>query len=350
MGIFYKTLDIVDTHTCGQATRTIVSGVPRLHGKNMMEKMLDFQANFDWIKSVLTCEPRGNSLTSVAVLTEPTMEDADAGAFYFEAHGYMPLCGHDTIGLCTMLVETGRVAVTEPVTRIKLETPAGLIHVDVEVKDGRAISAAFRNAPCFAFGWDYSVEFEGKKIPFAAAYGGNIYAIVQAKALGVELKAENHEIVVGTALRLMDVINEKYGEQVIHPEQPLLKGITHMMVADEVREEAQDEIRNVVRKKEKQILSKNCVCTKPDAFDRSPCGTGTSARTALLYAQGLLQPGMVFRHRSIIDSLFEARIVDEVTVGPYRGVIPEIKGNAHLTGFAKIIVDPTDDKGLGFSL
>ncbi|MBU9726806.1 proline racemase family protein [Diplocloster modestus] len=342
MGIFYKTLDIVDTHTCGQATRTIVSGVPRLHGKNMMEKMLDFQANCDWIKSVLTCEPRGNSLTSVAVLTEPTMEDADAGAFYFEAHGYMPLCGHDTIGLCTMLVETGRVAVTEPVTRIKLETPAGLIRVDVEVKDGRAISAAFQNAPCFAFGWDYSVEFEGKKIPFAAAYGGNIYAIVPAKALGVELKAENHGIVVETALRLMDVINEKYGEQMVHPEQPLLKGITHMMVTGEIRDAA--------HRKEKQILSKNCVCTKPDAFDRSPCGTGTSARTALLYAQGLLRPGMVFRHCSIIDSLFEARIVDEVTVGPYRGVIPEIKGNAHLTGFAKIIVDPTDDKGLGFSL
>lgn len=338
MGRFNRTLDIVDSHTCGQAIRTVVSGVPRLRGENMMEKMLYFQKNCDWIKRVLTCEPRGNSLTSVAILTEPTMEEADAGAFYFEAHGYMPLCGHDTIGLCTMLVETGRVTVREPVTTIKLETPAGLIHVAVEVKNGKALSVAFRNAPCFAFGWDYSVKFEGKKITFAISYGGNIYAIVPAEELGVKLEAENHAEVVSTALRMMDVINEKYGVQIMHPENHLIKGVTHMMVVDPVHQEGN------------QLFSKNCVCTKPDAFDRSPCGTGTSARTALLYAQGIMKPGMVLQHRSIIDSLFEARIANEVSVGFYRGIAPEIKGSAHLTGFAQIIVDPEDDKGLGFTL
>lgn len=336
MGRFSRMLDIIDTHTCGQPTRTIVNGVPRLRGDTMMAKMLDFKENCDWIKTVLTREPRGNNQVSVAVLAEPTLAEADAGAFYFEAHSYMPLCGHDTIGLITALVETGRVAVTEPVTTVRLETPAGLLAIEVEADAGRAKSVAFTNAPCFSYGDDFAIEYKGKEARFGIAYGGNHYAIVPAKAFGLTIDPAHRTEVIKAGIELLELIDAKYGHEIIHPENPLIRGISHMMIADDVRVE------------NGAVYSRNCVMTELDSFDRSPCGTGTSARTALLYAQGILKPGMKFYHRSITDSLFEVDIVEEVAVGPYKGVRPKIKGSAHLTGFAKIIVDPDDDKGFGF--
>ena len=338
MGRFCRTLDIIDSHTCGQATRTVVSGVPRLEGNSMMEKMLFFEKHCAWVKTVLTSEPRGNKLTSVAVLTEPTIPGADAGAFYFEAHGYMPLCGHDTIGLCTMLAETGRIRVEEPITMMKLETPAGLLDVKIEIRDGRVLSVAFENAPCFAYGWDYKIDYRGKKIPVGIAYGGNNYAIVPAKELGFEICPKNRRALVEAGIELLEKIDQKYGKEIVHPENPLICGVSHMMLAGEVEAEGQI------------LKSRNCVCTELDSFDRSPCGTGTSARTALLYAQGLMKPGMILSHESIIGSLFESRITRETWVGGYRAVTPEIKGSAHLTGFAKLIVDPDDKLGLGFEL
>lgn len=338
MGSFSRTLDIIDSHTCGQATRTLTGGVPRLHGANMMEKMQYFEKNCNWIKSVLTSEPRGNNLTSVAVLAEPTLPEADVGAFYFEAHGYMPLCGHDTIGLCTALVETGRVEVREPLTIIRLETPAGLLRVEVEVQQGRAVSVAFVNAPCFCYGDHYSIEYHGRQIEFAIAYGGNNYAIVPASALGLSVDTAHRSEVIQTGIELLERIDAKYGREIVHPENPLICGVSHMMIAEYVQIESDS------------VHSKNCVMTELDSFDRSPCGTGTSARTALLYAQEILKPGMRFFHKSIIDSVFEVEIVDEVQVGPYKAVVPKIKGSAHLTGFAKIIVDPHDEKGFGFTV
>ena len=339
MGQYSRMIQVVDTHTCGQPTRTVVSGVPRLYGSNMMEKMQYFKQKCEWIYSIMIFEPRGSSgssLTSVAVITEPTDPTADIGAFYFEAHGYLPMCGHDTIGLCTMLVELGFVEVKSPITKIVLETPAGIVNASVEVQDGRAVSVSFSNVPCFTYETDMVVEFEGKSITFDISYGGNFYAIVPATALGVEIKPSERRTLVSTAVRFMDAVNDKYN--VVHPEDSSIAGVTHVQVTDPLERQPGF------------VYSKNCVVTQPDGFDRSPCGTGTSARMALLYSKNLMDKDTVFQHRSIIDSVFEARIIDEVNVSGYKGIIPRIKGSANITGFATLIVDPHDKKGLGFKV
>jgi proline racemase len=302
----------------------------------MSEKMLYMKEHFDYVRKMLTSEPRGTDITSVAVLTEPTIEEADIGAFYFESHGYMPMCGHDTIGLGTMLVETGMVEVTEPITKITIETPAGLVKLRVAVENGRARSVTFRNAECFTFDTDMQVEYQGKKIKFDVAYGGNFYAIMDVKEVGLSVGPQDYKKLVRAGTELIDIINAKYN--ITHPEKKYLHGVTHMQFTDPAV------LDNGTLK------SKNAVAFLPGDLDRSPCGTGTSARTALLYTKGILKIGQEFQHKSFIDSLFISHIVEETDYYGYKAVIPEITGSAHVVGFGTILLDPDDDKGYGFKI
>lgn len=336
MGKFCKMITTIDTHTGGQPTRTIVAGLPRLYGKDLSEKMLYMKEHEDWVRTFFTSEPRGTKITSVAVLTEPTRPDADAAAFFFESHGYMPMCGHDTIGLCTALVETGTVNVTQPVTRINLETPNGMIYADVEVQEGKAKSVTFENAPCFAFGTDMTIEFEGNTIKFDVGYGGNFYAIIPASDVGLVIAPENYHAIIEKANKLIKIINSQYN--IVHPEKNYLKGVTHI------------QFTNPVERKGNILYSKNAVIYQPGDIDRSPCGTGTSARSAVLYSKGEFKPGQTLEHRSIIDSLFKVTIAQELEYCGYRAIIPRVTGNAFLTGKHTWLLDPEDDKGFGFTL
>ena len=335
MARYNRLIFTVDTHTGGQPTSTIVGGIPRLRGKTMSEKMLYMRDKYPELFVMLTNEPRGTKIDSFAVLTEPTMEEADVGVFFFELHGYMPLCGHTTIGMCTMLVETGMVDVTEPVTNLSVETPNGLLDVRVDVENGRAKAVTFRNAPSFTYGTDMNVDFEGKNYKFDVAYGGNFYAIMDIAQTGLDLAPNNSEVLASLGSKLIDAVSEKYPE-ITHPEKPYLHGVSHVMFVDPVVGE------------DGVIKSKNMVVLQPNAFDRSPCGTGTSARTALLCHKGILKIGQSFEHLSIIDSLFISRAVEELDFHGYKAIIPEVTGSARIRGFRTLMLDPDDEKGHGF--
>ncbi len=334
---FKRMIWTVDTHTGGQPTRTVIAGIPRIRGNTMPEKMLYMRDNFDDIRTFLISEPRGASNTSLAILVEPTQPEADAGVLYCESHGYMPMCGHNTIGVATMLVETGMVDVREPCAEIALETAAGMVHLRVEVEGGHVRNVTFRNAPCFLTGMDLEVEFEGKKILFDAAYGGNFYAIIDASALGLVLRPENLREVVDAGQRIKERINETH--EITHPTEKYLRGVSLVEFVEPVTRDG-DTLR-----------SRNTVVYSPGEVDRSPCGTGTSARLAALYARNLIKPGERFLQKSIIDSEFCGKIVEVMEdYHGYTAIVPEITGSAHVTGFHTFYFDPGDPRGEGFRL
>ena len=336
MAKFDKRISIVDTHTGGQPTRTIVSGLPYIRGSSMVEKREYFRKHFDWLRIMLTSEPRGTALTSVAVLTEPTMPEADIGALYMERHGYFDMCGHDTIGVGTMLVEMGLVEVTEPYTYIGLETPAGLVKLKVHVIDGRVQNVSFLNIPCFVFGKNMEITYQDKPIRFDVVYGGIFYGIVPVEQIGVELKPENHELLVQHAIALRKIINETF--DITHPEKPYMHGIQNIEFVDPVQREG------------KELSSRNMVVFPPNMFDRSPCGTGTSARMTLLSMEGKMEKGETLTHYSLINSVFKGEIEEVIPdFHGYYAVRPRVTGSAKLCGFYEAIVDPSDEKGYGFS-
>jgi len=301
----------------------------------MSEKMLYMRDTYPELFAMLTNEPRGTKIDSFAVLTEPTLDEADVGVLFFELHGYMPMCGHTTIGMSTALVETGMVDVKEPVTNLSVETPNGLLNVRVDVENGRAKAVTFRNAPSFTYGTDMEVELEGKVYKFDVAYGGNFYAIFDIAQIGIELLPCNSEILALLGDKLVDAVCAKYPE-ITHPEKPYLHGVSHAMFVAPVTEE-----NGVVK-------SKNMVVLQPKAFDRSPCGTGTSARAALLHHKGILKVGQAFEHLSLIDSLFICHAVEEIDFHGYRAIIPEVTGSARIRGYRTLMLDPDDEKGHGF--
>jgi proline racemase len=303
----------------------------------MSEKMLYMKDNYDDIREFLISEPRGASNTSLAILTEPTLSDADVGVFYCESHGYMPMCGHNTIGVATMMVETGMVRVEEPETRIALETPAGMVNVTVSVKNGHAASVSFLNVPALVLMRNIEIEFSGNKLYIDVTYGGNIYAVVRAADLGIEISPENAGALIDIGLEIKEEVNKRFN--IAHPEKTYLKGVGLVQIVDPVT------------KKDGGLVSKNAVIYPPGEVDRSPCGTGTSGRLALLFENGEMKPGEPLTNYSIIGSSFVGRI-NEIIDSYYgqRAVIPEITGSAHITGYHTFVYEPSDNLGKGFRL
>ncbi|MDL2263436.1 proline racemase family protein [Synergistaceae bacterium OttesenSCG-928-I11] len=333
---YKKMIWTADTHTAGQPTRTVFAGMPRLRGCDMSEKMLFMKEHYDYIRTFLISEPRGRSNTSLAILTEPTLDEADVGVFFCESHGYMPMCGHNTIGVATMLVETGMVEVMEPVTEVKIETPAGLVSAKVNVVGGRVESVTFVNAPAIVIARDLEVEFRGRTILADVTYGGNIYGVVSAEDLGLAVEEENVEEVIAAGMEIYNSINSRY--DLTHPEKTYLKGVGLV------------QITAPLSRADKGLDSKSAVIYPPGEVDRSPCGTGTSGRLALLYDKGLIGPGEVLKHRSIINTQFSAKIIDVIDYYDRKAIIPEVTGSAYMTGFNTFTYDPHDPRGGGFIL
>jgi proline racemase len=332
---FSKMFTTIDTHTGGEPTRTITAGVPRIPGNTMAEKMLYMQQHLDWIRTALMFEPRGHAVMSGVVLTEPTHPEADIGVIFIETGGYLPMCGHDTIGVATALVETGMVPVTEPETAICLETPAGLTRVRVDVADGHARSVTFRNIPSFVMAMDATVDIEGiGPVTLDVAYGGNVYAILPAAAVGLIISPENtsHIIELGRKVRL--AVNRELS--IVHPEKDFIRGCTHVQFYQPASRADAD--------------FRNTVLFGDSGIDRSPCGTGTSARLACLHAKGQLKTGESFVHESIIGSLFRARVAEETRVGDLPAVIPEVTGSAWVMGINQWVIQPDDPLANGFLL
>ena len=324
----------VDSHTEGMPTRVIVGGIGQIPGSTMMERRLHVMEHMDDIRTLLMYEPRGHSAMSGAILQPPTRPDADWGVVYIEVSGCLPMCGHGTIGVATVLVETGMVEVTEPTTRIRLDTPAGLVLADVAVRDGRALSVTLTNVPSFAVGFDLTVDVAGLgPITYDMAFGGNFYAILDAATLGVEFDRAHKDEILRRSLALMDAINTQ--AEPVHPTEPAVRGCHHVQVLAP----GSDARR-----------SRHAMAIHPGWFDRSPCGTGTSARMAQLHARGELPLNVDFDNESFIGTHFIGRLIDTTTVGDVPAVIPTITGRAWVTGTAQYFLSDDDPFPAGFLL
>jgi proline racemase len=324
----------VDSHTEGMPTRVITGGLGVLPGATMQERRLHFEQHLDHLRLMLMREPRGHSAMSGAFLQPPTRPDADWGVLFVEVSGCLPMCGHGTIGVATVLVECGMVAVTEPVTAIRLDTPAGLVHVEVAVTDGHAERVTLRNVPAFAAQLDGEVEVGGfGTVGYDMAFGGNFYALVDAASVGLEPDPENADELIQGGLAIIEAINASAAP--VHPLDPAISGCKHVVFHAPGVNGAD---------------ARNATSIHPGWLDRSPCGTGTCARMAQLHARGRLPLGTDFVNQSIIGSRFVGRLVDEVDVGGVPGVVPEISGRAWITGMGQYLLDPTDPFPTGFTL
>ncbi|MEU1308250.1 proline racemase family protein [Streptomyces cinnamoneus] len=325
----------VDSHTEGMPTRVITGGVGVIPGATMAERRLHFMEHLDHLRTLLMCEPRGHASMSGAILQPPTRPDADYGVLYIEVSGVLPMCGHGTIGVATVLVETGMVPVTGPVTTVRLDTPAGLVTADVHVEDGAAKAVTFTNVPAFCVGLDRTVVVPGHgKVTFDLAFGGNFYAFVDTDALGLPFGREHKDELLATGLAVMDAVNAS-PDRPVHPEDPRISGLKHVYLAAP----GSDAHR-----------SRHAMAIHPGWFDRSPCGTGTSARMAQLHARGALPLERDFVNESFIGTEFTGRLVGESEVGGLPAVVPTITGRAWITGTAQYFLDPDDPFPGGFLL
>ncbi len=327
-----RVLHAVNSHTEGMPTRVITGGVGTLPGATMLERKTNFERDRDDLRTLLMYEPRGHSAMSGAILQPPTRPDADIGVLFIEVSGCLAMCGHGTIGVCTVLVETGMVVVTEPVTTLHLDTPAGLVRADIEVADGRAEAVTITNVPSFVAGLDLTVDVPGYGVlTFDLAYGGNFYAILPVADVGLDLDPGRAPELIATGLEIMAAINAQHPP--VHPEQPEIAGCRHVVLTGPPGEGADGRGATVIH---------------PGWIDRSPCGTGTSAHLAVLHARGELDLEVPFVNESLIGSRFTGQLVAETRVGDRPAVIPTIEGRAWITGTAQYLLDPSDPFPAGF--
>lgn len=332
---FERIFNTISTHTAGQPTRTIIGGLPYVPGNSMQEKMHYMKNNQDWIRKALMYEPRGNNVMSGVILTEPCNPKADIGVLFIEVGGYLPMCGHDTIGVSTALIESGIIKPEEPVTNITLDTPAGLVTVKVNVKDNIAREVSFTNIPSFLFQKQKKINVkEFGHIYVDIAYGGNFYIIVDELDLGEKLIPECSNKIIEKANLIKDAVNKQV--DIYHPEKDFINEATHVMISGKPLTEKGD--------------TKNVVVIPPGSIDRSPCGTGTSAKLALFYANDKVKIGEKIKFESIINTYFSGKILDVTKVGDFKAVIPEITGRAYVTGMNEWIIDPEDPIREGFLL
>jgi proline racemase len=324
----------VDSHTEGMPTRVITSGVGELPGVTMFERMRYLSTQRDDLRTLLMYEPRGHAAMSGAILQSPTRPDADVGVVFIEVSGCLPMCGHGTIGTATVLVETGMVEVNEPVTLIRLDTPAGLVEALVQVTNGRARSVTIRNVPSYLHLRDAAVQVAGLgDVLLDLAFGGNFYAILPATSAGLDVRPELQDRIVATGLKVMAAVNEQL--EFAHPENPAISECRHVAFTAPPDE---------------TLPARAAVAIQPGWLDRSPCGTGTSARMAQLAARGELSLHEDFEHGSVLGTTFTGRLVEATTVGGFPAVVPTVRGRAWLTGMGHYLLDPDDPFPAGFLL
>ena len=324
----------LDGHTCGNPVRLVASGAPILHGGSMGEKRQDFLRNHDWIRRALMFEPRGHDVMSGSILYPSTREDCDIAILFIEVSGCLPMCGHGTIGTVTMAMENGLVMPREE-GRLALDAPAGRVVAEYR-SDGRFVdSVRIHNVPSFLAAEGVRINCPGLgELVFDVAYGGNFYAIIEPQPSWAGLDAMSADEI----LRLSPIVRRLAGEavSVTHPDDATIAGISHVQWTGAPRNP--------------RAHARNAVFYGDRAIDRSPCGTGTSARMAQLAARGRLRPGDEFIHESIIGSLFEGRVEETATVGNLPAIRPSIAGWARMHGNNTIYVDRRDPFAHGFQV
>jgi proline racemase len=329
-----RVLHAVDAHTEGMPVRVITGGVGKIPGATMGERRLYAMEHLDDLRGLLMNEPRGHSAMSGALLQPPAREDADWGVVFIEASGFLAMCGHGTIGVATVLVETGMVEVTEPVTEIRLDVPAGLVIARVAVDGGRAASVTIENVPSWVERLDERIDVPGYgEVPYSVAFGGNFYALIDLDDVGLPFDRARKDDILRCGLAVMEAINTERP-----PHHPEISGTDHVHHVEFIAP-GSDAVR-----------SRHAMAIHPGMFDRSPCGTGTSARMAELHARGELALQTDFVNESFIGTSFTGRLVEETTVGGLPAVVPTVTGRAWITGTAQFFLNPSDPFPEGFLL
>ncbi|WP_415288779.1 4-hydroxyproline epimerase [Brevundimonas sp. S1H14] len=324
----------IDGHTAGNPVRLVAGGAPLLSGASMAERRLDFLSRYDWIRTSLCFEPRGHDMMSGGFLYPPTLPDADAGILFIETSGCLPMCGHGTIGMITFGLEHGLIRPRTP-GRLKIEVPAGVLDIAYETEGDKVTSVRIRNVPAYLAAEGIEIDVPGLgPLSVDVSYGGNYYAIVEPQGAYTGLD----DLGASRIIELSGLVRERVRAAFhpVHPDEPSINGVSHVLWADKPKGEGAD--------------GRNAVFYGDKAIDRSPCGTGTSARLAHLHAKGRLKVGDAFVHESYICSRFIGRVEAETTVGDHKAIVPSIEGSAVATGFNTIWVDRKDPFWAGFQV
>jgi proline racemase len=344
---FSQVLQAVDAHAAGEPGRVVIGGILDVPGASMLDKMGWLREHRDDVRLRMLREPRGFPAANCNVILPPTHPDADAGYVIMEQVEYPGMSGTNTMCVVTVLLETGMLPMREPVTELTLEAPAGLIRVRADCADGKVTAVTFRNVPAFATHLDARIEVpQLGSISVDVAYGGMFYVVASAEKFGLRLTPDEGRDIV----RITETIKAAAKEQlpVVHPDEPAFAGITIGQLSGPAHDRA-NSMRNVVTVST-GVLDWQKPSTWTGAIDRSPCGTGTCARMAILHARGELRLGEDFRHEGILGTVFTGRLLEETRVGERTAVVPQLTGSAWITGLASYVLDPTDPFPDGFTV
>lgn len=330
-----KTFICTDAHTCGNPVRLVKEGGPALTGNSMSEKRQHFLKEYDWIRRGLMYEPRGHDMMSGSILYPPHDAANDVAVLFIETSGCLPMCGHGTIGTITIAIEEGLIQPKTPGI-VRMEAPAGLVMIEYKTDGSKVKSVKLTNVPSFLHSAELTVQCpELGELVIDVSYGGNFYAIVDVQKNFAGIEHYTADKLISWARELRKNINEKY--EFVHPENETIKGCSHILWTGAVLDPSS--------------TARNAVFYGDKAIDRSPCGTGTSARMAQWYAKGKLKAGDAFIHESIIGSKFIGTIEEETTVNGIAAIKPGIEGWARIYGHNSISIDTDDDPyALGFQV
>ncbi len=329
-----RMITTVDSHTAGEPTRIVTSGVPHIPGETMIAKRIWLQENLDHLRKTLMWEPRGHRDMFGAILTSPASVDADVGVIFMDNGGYLDMCGHGSIGAVTVLVDTGMIPIppqdNNAILNLVLDTPAGKVNARIQTENSKVKAVTIQNVPAFVYK-KVLLDLSGiGKITVHICYGGNFFAMVKACDLAIALLPGNIKQLQQRGMEIRDKINREHT-------------ITHPGTGKKTQVD-------LVEIYEDGLEPKNVVIFGAGQIDRSPCGTGTCAKMALLHDKGLLNLNQLYVHKSIFGTSFTGRLIQETTVGGIPAVVPEIEGRAFITGIHQFVIDKEDPVGNGFSL
>ncbi len=327
----------IDSHTGGEPTRTVISGLPEIKGNTISEKSGYFKKNLDEYRSLLIMEPRAHKQMHAMIICPPCTPEGDFGLFVVCALGYLGMCGHGLIGAVVSVLEARITKPVEPITELKVETPAGIMSVEAEYKNGKVGGVTFKNSPSFVFAEDVKIDTPSfGSMQVDVAYGGNWYVVVDAEKHDLELNKEKLSIIGEANNEVLLAVNK-----IVKPLHPELGKLDKLI----------DQVVFYGPSKRDDADTMNLITSEALGYDRSPCGTGSSAKMAVLHKKGILKTGESYTHESCITgAIFKSRIIEEIQLGSIKGIIPEITGFAYLSSINNIVMDERDELRFGFKV